>query len=340
MLFRSANTSITSVNIVPTQTYLLVEYSTPDPILASRMPPTLTYDYETVQPYTTAVATLSNASPPGVAILQAIQLPSIPNKLFIYLKPTNGFSDGAAPPVVITNYSTPDIFLRITGLKITFGNRVGLFSTFTEQDLYKMSVANGLKDSYEEWKYQCGSILIIDVQKDIGLDADEDVGQSNRYTTLAVTVNYDVTPLQYAGVGAANAINFTSYCTVTTPGKAIIDRRSCTFVTAGVSASDVLAVTANPDSHKVSQHDINNKAQGGSIFGRMGKFLHQGLAVAKQGLEHVKPQHIEQAQAMLKRLTGDGVVGGMAVGGRGYNGSGVTGGAVVGGRAYKHRRVV
>ena len=86
-----------------------------------------------------------------------------------------------------------------------------------------------------------------------------------------------------------------------------------------------MAVTANPDAHKISEHDLNNKAQGGSIFGRIGKYLHQGLAVAKQGLEHVKPEHLEQASNMLKKLTGDG--------------SGVVVGAVVGGK-YKYRRVV
>ena len=68
--------------------FLLVEYSTPDPILSSRMPPSLTYDYETIVSYPTDQATpitRANSNPIQIK-LQAIQLPSIPNKLSISIR--------------------------------------------------------------------------------------------------------------------------------------------------------------------------------------------------------------------------------------------------------------
>lgn len=63
--------------------------------------------------------------------------------------------------------------------------------------MYQRSRDNGLQDSWVDWKYNTGSILCIDVAKDLGLEADECSGQSNKYSTLQIDAFFDLSPLQF-----------------------------------------------------------------------------------------------------------------------------------------------
>ena len=72
---------------------------------------------------------------------QSLRLSSIPDKLYIFARPSKGGLTGTI------SQTTPDTFLRITNLQINYNNRISIFGTYTEADLYKMSVRNGLKSS-------------------------------------------------------------------------------------------------------------------------------------------------------------------------------------------------
>ena len=290
---------------------LLVEYITPDPVMSARQPAELVYGYETIQTdfTTNQIVGWNNAtalnSYTGVA--NSIRLGAIPDKIFIYIRPSKSSLAGNAKLA----QSMPSIFLRITNLSLNFNNRISLFNTYTEADLYKMSVANGLKDDFHAWKYGGCCVIIIDVAKDIQLEPQQVAGQANSYMTLTPTLTFDPSPLVYSG--QAQACNYDIYTVCTQTGKAVISKNACQFMLTAPNGEEVLQATTDPNA-KVDNSElvVLGKAQGGSIFSKGMKLLHRGLAVAKTVAKHVKPEHLEMASNALDSLG----LGGQVAGGK------------------------
>lgn len=288
---------------------LLIEYITQDPILAAKLPQTVVFDYSLIQPFITAgVATAYAAGSAAIAsvTMQSLRLASIPSKLMLYARPSKSFLSTAA-----LSQTTPDNFLRITSLQLSFNNRINLFATYTENDLYEMSVRNGLKDTFNDWKYNSGSIIIIDVARDIMLDSDEASGQANKYSTLQVTASLSSSTLSYWN--QTTAVTYDFYILVEQPGKAFINASECQYILTGPSASEVLQLTSTLD-EKIDHTELEGKGVGGSIFSSVGNLFKSGL----QKFKNVNPEHVakglQMAQGALKSL-GLGVAGGAVAGG-------------------------
>jgi len=297
---------------------LLIEYITQDPILASKLPAVVCYDYSLIQPFITSNqlgGVVAGTAIPKSITVQSLRLASIPSKLYIFARPSKAFFTTAA-----ISQTTPDTFLRITNISLSFNNRINLFATYTEEDLYQMSVKNGLQDSFNDWKYQTGSVLIIDISRDIGLDSDESEGQANKYSTVQATITYSSSPVSYNG--QTTATNYDTYILVEQPGKAFINASECQYLLTGPSAAEVLSLTSNLD-NKVDRVDLEGKGVGGGVFSNVGRLFKSGI----QKFKTLNPEHVskglEMAQGALKSL-GLGVAGG-----------GVAGGAMRG----KHNRV-
>ena len=171
---------------------------------------------------------------------QAIRLSSDPEKLYIFARPSKGALNTNA-----LSQQIPDSFLRITGLRMNWNNRVGIFSTYTEQDLYKMSVSNGLQDTFYDWKLNSGSICVVDVTKDICLEPDQVSGASNQYSTLQVYADLAMTPLAYWA--QTTALNYDFYVVVVQNGKAIISPSACDFLLTGPNGEEVINATSRTD---------------------------------------------------------------------------------------------
>jgi hypothetical protein len=290
--------------ITATKAILDLNYITPDPVIAAKMPSVLAYDYSYLQTYITPV----NVAAGSQLQFQSVRLPSIPKRMFIYAKPSKRILTGQA-------YNTiPDIFLRLTQVQITFNNRINLLANDTEQTLYLRSVSNGLKDSWVDWRYNTGSILCLDVAKDFGLEADECSGQSNKYSTLQITATFDTSPLLYWGSTQLAMADFDAYLLVEQPGKAFITPSDCQFVLTGPSSAEVLALTSSMD--KVADHsDLDSKQVGGGSFG-LGKLFKSGLNLVK----NVNPDQVASGVKAVQNAMG-------------AMGMGVAGGAM------KHKRV-
>jgi hypothetical protein len=88
----------------------------------------------------TAVAVSSGYQAASTQLLsQTITLPNIPDYLLIYVKPSSyAASEG-------------DWSLPITGLSLNFDNFSGLLSTMSQEQLYAMSVKNGVDMDWSEW---------------------------------------------------------------------------------------------------------------------------------------------------------------------------------------------
>lgn len=280
------------------------KYITPDPILSAKMPSVLAFDYSYLQSFITPV----NVSSGSQLTFQSVRLPSIPKRFYIYAKPSKRILTGTA-------YNTcPDVFLRMTSCQITFNNRINLLSNDTEFGLYQRSRANGLKDTWIDWKYHTGSILCVDVAKDLGLEADECSGQANKYSTLQINATFDLSPLQYWGNNQLSMSDFDAYILVDQPGKAFITPSDCQFVLTGPSSAEVLALTSTMD--KVADHsDLDAKQVGGGAFG-IGKLFKSGLNLVK----NINPDQVASGVKAVQNAMG-------------AMGLGVAGGAM------KHKRV-
>lgn len=287
---------------------ILLNYNTQDPILAAKMATTLYYNWDLIQvdANTNAISQgdgLNNASTDGSFNGNALRLSTIPDKIYLYIKPDISAFTGAACQTIT------DTFLRITQIKVLFKNSANLLSSYTEYDLWRMSVKNGLKMSWNEWRYTNGSIVIIDVVSDLGLQPDETAGES-KYNQIKIDGNYSVSPLVYAG--QTQQVKYAVTTVVVTGGEAIISPNLCKFVNSGVDGAQVLALTTLQDS-KIESAGLRSAlgTRGGSFLSKAGKYLHKGLGWLAKNPEHIKTG-LDLAQRGMEHLG----VGGQVTGGR------------------------
>lgn len=86
---------------------------------------------------------------------QTITLPQIPDLIIIYAKPVGGYVQPASG-YTSASAGSPDItqcdwMFPISKVSVNFDNFAGLLSAHTQQQLYKMSVHNGLEQDWAQW---------------------------------------------------------------------------------------------------------------------------------------------------------------------------------------------
>jgi len=182
---------------------MLFNYLTPK--ITQPVPKSITYDYFEVQRYPnqygSAIATGASISIPSANI----QLNSIPRRMYLLVK------DGAQQ-----TYKDTDTYLSIENVSCNWANRAGLFSGMSQQQLYEMSVKNGLQATWAEFSggkvagnignqagvpvgdyRSIGAPVCIEFGTDLGMqNADESAGVLGNYQ-LQITVkarnNYNKT---------------------------------------------------------------------------------------------------------------------------------------------------
>lgn len=97
----------------------------------------------------TPVPSSANYSSAGTQLQsQTITLPNIPDLLLIYVKPA-AYGDSTSnwvPAVTQGDWSLP-----ITQISVNFDNFSGLLANHTQEELYSMSVHNGIDMDWNEW---------------------------------------------------------------------------------------------------------------------------------------------------------------------------------------------
>jgi hypothetical protein len=88
---------------------------------------------------------------------QTITLPAIPDLLAIFVKPNQYVTSvGGSTP----DPSQGDWVLPITGISINFDNYAGLLSAHSQEQLYRMSVRNGLEMDFDQWRGYAGGASV------------------------------------------------------------------------------------------------------------------------------------------------------------------------------------
>jgi hypothetical protein len=96
-----------------------------------------------------AVNTTGLTTPTATLNSQTITLPAIPDLLIIYVKP-NTYTTTVAGSV--PDPTQGDWVLPITNISVNFDNFAGLLSSHTQEQLYRMSVRNGLEMDFDQWR--------------------------------------------------------------------------------------------------------------------------------------------------------------------------------------------
>jgi hypothetical protein len=148
------NTTATQVATAPFADPIVnIQYLTPSldvPLPAKSIVPYMDYPRYISQPAGTTIPVTATSGASALTTTgiqsQTITLPAIPDLLIIYVKPANYLTGGNPDP------KQGDWNLPITNISVNFDNFAGLLSSHSQEQLYRMSVQNGLEMDWDQWR--------------------------------------------------------------------------------------------------------------------------------------------------------------------------------------------
>jgi hypothetical protein len=287
---------------------ILTTFITPD--LTQQLPALQVLPYSKTQEYIRQMSVLT----PGedtVVVTDSIRLSQVPRRVYIFARHNRALSD----------QTTADSYLAINNLSILWNNQSGLLSSASAQDLYRIAADNGCNLSWPQFSKYRGSVMCLEMGKDIGLLDTEAPGVQGSYT-LQVT----------AQVENKSNFNFTGefYLVVQNQGTFSISENFARASLGNLNQAMVLSAKQSPEIHHLTYHQL----QGGSFFSGLKNIVHK----IARGVQRVANNRIVKgivgtvAPEFSGALSGVGKFAGMAAN---ATGSGVSGGAISGGRRMK-----
>ena len=306
--------AITTVSVSMYQApEILTTFITPD--LTQQLPALQVLPYSKTQEYIRQMPVLAGATPGVYAtttvVTDSIRLSQVPRRVYLFARHQRALS----------NQNTTDSFCAIENLSILWNNQSGLLSSASQQDLYRISASNGCNLTFPQWSKYRGSVMAIEMGKDIGLLDTEAPGVQGSYT-LQVT----------ATLSNQSASTFTGefYLVVQNQGTFSISENFARASLGNLNQAMVLSAKQSPEIHHLTYEQL----QGGSFFSGLRNIVHK----VARGVQRVANSRFAKglvgtiAPEFSGTLAGVGKLAGMA---SRATGSGVSGGAVSGGRRMK-----
>lgn len=314
--------SVTALTVAINSASLLFNYITPDTV--SHIPRQLSYPYFNLVSYPTKGSL--NVAPGGAfsQTMQNIQLASIPRRIYIFARMDDSLLQANNTGFLLSDSYCA--FANSNPISLTWNNNQFL-SQASVQDLYQMSVRNGVQMSWNQWNAQApngvnpnpnavttgvGSILCVDFGTDIGLSPLEAPGVLGQYQ-LQFTVNMiNTNPTQ--------TFIPTLYCVVVSEGAFNVINGSCNHKIGVLTHSDVLNSRLAPS---ITMNDLHNVYGGGIgdffrsiVSGAEGAFkgIKKVLPVAEQILKvipHPYAQRAAEGVRTVRNVVGGGTSGGI-----------------------------
>jgi len=264
---------------------------------------------------------------------QTITLPQIPDLLIIYAKPASGYV--ATNPAGVTNQpdlNQGDWMFPITNISVNFDNFAGLLSAHTPQQLYKMSVHNGLEMDWPSWSGQAwsatqgtapssspllatvGSMLVLKPGRDIVLQAGQApslVGNFVLQFQLTLLNNTQNNP---------SSVQPQIYVITANSGFFETIKGSSRVIKGVLTEQDVISAPVAPG----GTHGALRRAVGGSVLGSLGNALSRvkgmfsqaapaimaaakgGAAPSEMGVPFVPGSMMDKIQREAARVQGRG----------------------------------
>ena len=301
----SAGNAITTVTVTMYQApEMLTTFITPD--LTQPVPSLQVLPYQKPQEYIKTMAPLV-AGTSTTVISDSIRLSQIPRRLYLFCRHQRSTS----------NQNTTDSFLSIDNLSILWNNQSGLFSSATPEDLYRISKSNGCNLSWPQFTKYRGSVMCLEMGKDIGLLDTEAPGCQGQYT-LQVQMR----------VRNASTQSFTGefYLVALNEGTFSISENFARASLGNLTPALVLSAKQSPEMHHLTYAQL----QGGSFWSSLKNIVNK----VSRGVQSVAESPFAQtlvgslAPEFSPLLAGVGKVAGAT---RGLTGGGVSGGSISGG---------
>lgn len=246
-----------------------------------------------------------------------IQLNSIPDKVFIYVKEAKQNQ----------NNGSPDQYTAIKNVNVSFNNQVGILSSASEYELFRMSQEAGNNSSWLEWSGRArassqpdsagadyatvGSVLVLDFAEHINISEDYYAPSSIGTFNFQIQVQCESVEAQLTNA-ELNVVFMNSGCMATQNG-------SSNLYTGVLTKQMVLDASLTEG---VSRQELNRFVGGGLLdtVKSIGKFI---LPIARTVLPLIPHPGAQAMDMGLKSVglgkTGGAMSGGMQTGGRRMN---------------------
>lgn len=255
---------------------MLFEYISPNLLTKQRLDPNLpvTYNYHNVTRYPTDIGSIAYGSAPTPVSSNNIQLSSIPERIFIYIRPNNA--------TLQSRCDITDCYMAISNITIQWANQNTVLSTATQDQLYNICLKNGSSQSWMEFTGEgvyngafppnalsakfgtVGSVICLSTAEQIQLDSSEAPGLNGQYQ-LQVTA--------YAqnknSSGAWDNLPLTMYIVCVSMGTFTVTNLGAAQQQEGVlSATDIITATEMP----AVTYDRSERFGGGDFLSSLHSF--------------------------------------------------------------------
>lgn len=305
------------------------------PRLTQTIPSLMVYPYFQISKYVANQPNgVVNSNTSQILMSQVIQFNSIPRKIYIFAKQSNSIIYSSLANMI----NTTDTFLPITKLNINWDNKVGVLSSAVIDNLYSISVCNGLKVPFVEFNgltYNIGTVA-TDSPSTIGLagapiclELGKDVGlQDNQAEGLVDKINFQVQASVF-NVNQSQNLTPDLYVVAIYDGILEIFDNSARAYIGVISQEEILNASVN---HGVTYKQLE-MVYGGDFFSKFKEVagdIYRGLKDSKilSNVLGQLPHPIAQKGAEFARNLGLGEGGARA-------GDYEDGGVLIGGRAMK-----
>ena len=274
----NALTSV-SASIISNPVLHLRQYTRP---ITMSIPDTILYGTERILSYQTSAG--SQASQLGTSSTfsvnsNQIQLSLIPNEIIVFARRSDA-------SLGTNGYQYSDCFAELVSVSVNFNNAAGLLSSASEADLWRISVENGLKMPFGQWRgsgqYSAtdgnssfigvGSILVIRPYKDLGLPPDLASGVVGQSQNFSLTANFRNI--------SSDTVDYTLFIVTVTDSILSINKSQAIEMAGVVTREEVLnAPEADMDP------TVMSGMYGGSVFGDIKKFFNKHKDIISKGLD-------------------------------------------------------
>lgn len=255
---------------------MLFEYISPNVLTKQRLDPNLpvTYNYHNVTRYPTDIGSITYGSAPTPVNSNNIQLSSIPERIFIYIRPNNA--------TLQSRCDITDCYMSISNITIQWANQNTVLSTATQDQLYNICIKNGTSQDWTSFtgegvyngafppntlsaKYGgVGSVICLSSAEQIQLDGDQAPGLNGQFQ-LQVTA--------YAqnknSSGLWDNLPLTMYIVCVSMGTFTVTNLGSAQQQEGVlSATDIIDATEMPS----IAFDRGERFGGGDFLSSLGSF--------------------------------------------------------------------
>jgi len=256
---------------------LLIQYITPSNLQI--IPPIVQYPYFRVQRFPQDFNNTVSAGSAFAISSQNIVLSSIPKRIYIYSRNST--------QTLLSSPTYTDTYASLVSISCNINNRSGLLSQASVQQLYKMSIENGCSMTFEQWSGNrlygatdfvntigtVGSILCIEMGKDIALPADQAPG-------MIMNMNMQFT-LNFINNSSINMVP-TLYIITIEEGVMNIVHQQTAFEIGVISPADIL--NAKEHNSPYVDYDDAYDLSGGNFLSGLKNFGVNLLGKIKSGI--------------------------------------------------------